>query len=315
MGINESKQTEAQGLGTLKKNGTENAEAIIAQFAKGDISANQRNIPLMAFAYGVWNYQDINNIILWVNDYENLVRANKIKPMLISGKVAKIGEVQFNNFLDFAEFIDGEKQKYSSRSREDDEQTVAKFKAEKTPMWSGNNIDIYEGDDVGKCIAYTMGGLTGKGYSFCIGQPANTMYQSYRDTKSSSFYYIIDKNHFKNGSDGSVDLSDPLHIVVFDNTTHGIELTDASNKTGEINEPYGKDTEEYVKYLKSNGVPVDKLVNRPKTDQEKKEQELLGRQNKDLNWFKKLPFEYKSKYIGRGHLLTDDQFDYLMGTK
>jgi hypothetical protein len=39
----------------------------------------------------------------------------------------------------------------------------------------------------------------------------------------------------------------------------------------------------------------------------------LGRPNNDLEWFKKLPIEYKSAYIGRGHALTNDQFDYLIG--
>jgi hypothetical protein len=58
---------------------------------------------------------------------------------------------------------------------------------------------------------------------------------------------------------------------------------------------------------------VDKLVNRPKTDEEEREEELLGNKNKDLKWFMDLPVNYKSAYIGRGHLLTDDQFDYLIG--
>jgi hypothetical protein len=62
------------------------------------------------------------------------------------------------------------------------------------------------------------------------------------------------------------------------------------------------------------GVPVDELLkNRPKTPEEEREQQLLGRQNTDLEWFIKLPYDYKSKYIGRGHILTDDQFDYLLG--
>jgi hypothetical protein len=157
-----------------------------------------------------------------------------------------------------------------------------------------------------------MGGLTGRGYSFCIGQPSNTMYKSYRDTKASSFYFIVDRNHFKENADGSVNLDDPLHIVVFDNTSRGIELTDANNTTGRIDK-YGDNTDSYVAYLKSKGVPVDKLVNRGKTDQEDEEERLLGRPNENLEWFMKLPIEYKSAYIGRGHRLTDAQFDYLIG--
>ena len=138
------------------------------------------------------------------------------------------------------------------------------------------------------------------------------MYKSYRDSKVSSFYFIVDRNRFKENKDGSPNLDDPLHIVVFDRTKNGIELTDADNDTGTISE-FGTDVDKYVNYLKSKGVPVDKLVNRPKTDEEEREEELLGNRNKDLKWFMDLPVNYKSAYIGRGHLLTDDQFDYLIG--
>ena len=138
------------------------------------------------------------------------------------------------------------------------------------------------------------------------------MYKSYRDSKDSSFYFIIDKNHFKVTADGQVDLSDPLHIVVLDNTKYGIELTDADNTTGNISQ-YGRDADAYVRYLKSRGVPVELLVNKAKTPEEEYEEELLGKPNNDLNWFAQLPIEYKSAYIGRGHKLTNDQFDYLMG--
>ena len=89
-------------------------------------------------------------------------------------------------------------------------------------------------------------------------------------------------------------------------------MTDANNTTGSIDK-YGTDENAYVAYLESKGVPVDKLVNKPKTEQERYEDELLGRPNENLEWFMKLPIEYKSAYIGRGHRLTDAQFDYLIG--
>jgi hypothetical protein len=50
--------------------------------------------------------------------------------------------------------------------------------------WSG--IEIYDGLGVGKCISYTQGGLTGKGF---VLKPGNTMYQSYRDTKDSTLFH------------------------------------------------------------------------------------------------------------------------------
>jgi hypothetical protein len=138
------------------------------------------------------------------------------------------------------------------------------------------------------------------------------------------YIYLLDipnkevkKPLFKKDQDGSVNLDDPLHIVVFDATgikENGelrIELTDANNKTGNISE-FGTDTKAYIEYLKSKGVPLEKLVNKAKTEKETKEDEAVGRYNNNLNWFKKLTFEFKSSYIGRGHRLTDEQFDFIV---
>ena len=71
----------------------------------------------------------------------------------------------------------------------------------------------------------------------------------------------------------------------------------------------------YLKYLKSKGVPINIFVNKEKTPDEEAEQEKLGSGNPDLNWFKKLSYEEKSKYVGRGHLLSDEQFNYLWDFK
>lgn len=318
--LNESKDTESRGLNILKsKQGIVNPDNIIKQMSQGitgkpelkDKSKNQKNIVYMAYFYdGKINIEDIINVF---NEYDSLEIKKRVEPIQMSKTGFKIGNKEFADFLKLSEFIHGETNKYSPSGG-----SVSKdFVADKKPLWSGNNIDIYEGDHVGKCIAYTSGALTGRKYSFCIGQPGNTMYKSYRDGKVSTFYYIIDRNRFKKDQDGSVNLDDPLHIVVFDATgikENGelrIELTDANNKTGDISE-FGKDTKAYIQYLKSKGVPLEKLVNKPKTEKETKEDEAVGRYNNDLNWFKKLTFELKSSYIGRGHRLTDEQFDFIV---
>jgi len=307
----ESKATEAQGLNMLKKAGAENAEGVMSEFKVADVSNNQKNLPIMAYLYAS-GYKDIRNITSVVNDYNNLEKLGKVKTIQLTKDGLVLGDNTYNDFIKFSEFIHG-KTNELNRANQIKSNVAADFKADKKPIWSGNGIDIYDGLGVGKCISYTQGGLTGKAYSFCIGQPANTMYQSYRDTKTSTFYFIVDRNHFAEDPDGSVNLDDPLHIVVFDNTEHGVELTDADNSTGTIAKPFGDDADKYVDYLESKGVPVDKmLVNKPKTDEERKEDEMLGQENRDLEWFINLPIDYKSKYIGRGHLLTNAQFDYLM---
>lgn len=309
----ESRATEATGLAVLNKANVESPEKVISYFASNDKSQNQKNIPFMAVLYA-GGYQDLGNIVDVMNDYDELASKKRLAPLQVSKGRLMIGTEIFDNFIKFSEFIHGEKNKYAEKPKSSsvtrDEEDI---KAMGKPMWSGNNIDIYDGVDVGRCIKYTQGGLTGKAYSFCIGQPGNTMYQSYRDNQTSSFYFIVDKNRMKTEENGSIDLSDPLHIVVFDMTKDGILLTDADNHTGNIAE-YGKDAKGYAEYLKSMGVPVSELlVNKPKTEQEKLEDQLLGKRNPSLEWFIKLPYDYKSKYIGRGHLLTDEQFDYLIG--
>jgi len=307
----ESKATETQGMSILRKAGIENPEAIISAMAAGDTSQNQKNIPVMSYIYSK-GFTDIDTIFDVMNDYNSLEAKKKIKPIQLTKNGIFVGDESYTDFLKFSEMVHGLKAD-EQRVNKMKSSVEADFKAEKKPIWSGNGIDIYDGLGVGKCISYSQGALTGKAYSFCIGQPGNRMYQSYRDSKVSTFYFIVDRNHFATESDGSPNLDDPLHMVVFDNTKHGVELTDANNSTGNIAAPYGSDANKYVQYLESMGVPVDKLLaHQPKTDEENREQELLGKQNSDLEWFIKLPIDYKSKYIGRGHLLTNDQFDYLM---
>jgi hypothetical protein len=281
----ESRATEATGLAVLNKANVESPEKVISYFASNDKSQNQKNIPFMAVLYA-GGYQDLGNIVDVMNDYDDLASKRRLAPLQVSKGRLMIGTDIFDNFIKFSEFIHGEKNKYTEKPKSSsitrDEEDI---QAMDKPLWSGNGIDIYEGNDVGKCIKYTQGGLTGKGYTFCIGQPGHTMFQTYRDTQTSTFYFIVDKNKMNTNEDGSVDLSDPLHIVVFDRAERGTLLTDANNVTGNIAE-YGADAEAYEEYLKSMGVPTKELlVNKPKTEQEKLEDQLLGKRNESLEWF------------------------------
>jgi hypothetical protein len=329
--IVESKVSEERGLSILTKSNISNPESIIKEFAKGDESKNQKNIPIMAYLYTTGNH-NTNNIIDVVNEYNSLEEKKRIKPIQYTKNGLVLGDKTFTDFIRFSEYIHAETSKYQQNDSKG-ESFSQDFKPEIKPMWSGNNIELYDATSVGKCISYGSGDLTGKSYSFCISQPdiSKNMYKSYRDTKESSFYFIVDRNKFKKNSDGTVNLDDPLHIVVFDNTNQGVELTDANNNTGSISE-YGSDVDSYISYLKSKGVPVEKMVNKPKTEQEKYEDKLLGRKNEDLKWFANLDNPknpnykppvlesgqtsqnyYKAAYIGRGYVLSNEQFDFLLG--
>ena len=336
--VSESKQSENMGLGILSSRNIPDAQDLISQFAQLDRSNNKKNIPVMAFLYDRGS-TDVDAIADMVNQYNELDVKKRIKPIQLSKTSLKIGQDEIHEFLSFSEYVHAIASTRGSDRKLSD--AAAHYKAEKKPMWSGNNIDIYEADSVGKCIAYTQGGLTDKSYSFCIGNPdlSLNMYKPYRVLHTSSFYFIVDRNKFKENADGSVNLDDPLHIVVFDNTDtkEGIHLTDAKNKTDSIT---GYSNKGYIDYLKSMGVPVEKLKNRPKTEQEKYEDKIFAERNPSLEWFKNLdnPYNpdyrkpdlepgetaqnyYKSAYINRTHLgradlraikLSDEQFDYLL---
>jgi hypothetical protein len=298
----ESKQTEQQALAILRKgNVADNIAFNVVNRIKGsDTSRNQVLIPILAKAYLEAGENGMNNLLDLTASMSELINSNRINvPQLSNSGGYIVNNKTFNNYLRLSEFIHGLEQMSKGYAEWKGKVTVD---TNEKPIWEGNGIKIYDGNDVGKCIHYTSGALTGKHYGFCIGQPANTMWQSYRDTKTSTFHYVIDETR---------DLSDPLHIVVVDATQHGIELTDANNSTGKIAQ-FGNDVNGYLKYLQSKGVPTDKLfINKPKTPEEKVETEKLGTRNEDLEWFKELTFEEKSKYIGRGHLLGDEQFKYL----
>jgi hypothetical protein len=63
------------------------------------------------------------------------------------------------------------------------------------------------------------------------------------------------------------------------------------------------------------GVDLSIFENVPHNDEENAENALLGSQNQSLQWFISLLPVQKSSYIGRGHILTDEQFDFLVKHK
>ena len=304
--LTESKQSEAQALNILTSANTPKAEIVLDTLKTIDKSKNQKNLPAMAVMMlsGEKNSKNIEDVF---NDYNELEGKQRIKPIQVSKNSIKLGDETFTDFIKFSEYVHGVKNKYATKEKPSGEGQKVETEGDDKPIFEGNGISIFEGSDVGKCIKFTQGGLTGKSYQFCIGQPdpSRNMYKSYRDSKASTFYYIVDTNR---------DSNDPLHIVVLDVTKYGIELTDENNTTPKIAE-YGTDVDGYLSYLKSKGVPVEKFKNRPKDKKEEDEDRLLGNENPSLEWFIKLPYEMKSAYIGRGHRLSDEQFDYLIGNE
>jgi hypothetical protein len=326
-GIFESKKTEELAMNALNKRQVPNAENLLQQFKQIDTTKNQILLPAIAKAYIEHpQIQDLRGIFEFIAD--GLDR-NVIKDFVASKKgyrfIHNNQEQQFRDWMGLSEYIHGQQQHATT----DVEMGDVEVDGEK-PVWENEKFEVYDGRTKEKCIKYGAGGISGRKYSFCIGTPPAAMHQSYRDTQTSTFWYVFDKER---------SLDDPLHMVVVDAVDpqyaeqRGLDapylLTDANNSTGTISE-FGKSSKAYIDYLKQNGLPVEKiLVHEPHSEEEKVALSLLKQQNPSLDWFKnlgplaqkegllanedpaKLTYKLQSQYIGRGHDLSDEQFMYL----
>jgi hypothetical protein len=282
--LSEASQQETQALKLLGGD-----ERVLAQLRS--ISPEPKFLPVLALLH-----RDQPDLVQLGRDwggYKRLLDNKKMPPLAVQGdRIVTPPNNQPITYLQWTEKVHamGGDADLVRRRMEID------YSQWKPPIFKNEELEVYETDGPGDCIRY------GKGYSFCISQPGNTMWQSYRDQQASTFYFVYDKSR---GED------DPLHIVVVDMTEAGPILTDASNRTGEVAE-YGRDARAYLNYLFGKGVPRDLFKNKERTEEEEKESRILGSQNKSLAWFKGLSPDHKSKYIGRGHELSDEQFDYIL---
>ena len=230
----ESRTTVNMATSILIKNGIDSSkiDGIINDFKH--MGVNEILFPIMAYAF-IENKSTtgLKRVFTLVDEMMKDHRVYET-PQFINGRYF-VNKKYFNTFQDFGNYIINihkVEKEYGEWSSEQ------KTHVDTDPIWptngvEGNGIRIYDGNDVGRCIKYTQGDLTGHVYSFCIGQPQNSNWQSYRTNDVSTFYYVVDDNR---------DFNDPLHIVVVDHDRDKIKLTDSSNTTGNI-AIFGRDTE------------------------------------------------------------------------
>jgi hypothetical protein len=257
---------------------------------------------LLLAAYYYSKNKNIQQVKTDMTAYILYLNRNKMELINVD-LVSKKPSPPWDDYLHWTEVIHGHQGEDKDKERSKFKPSDIDFQNEKPVLTSSDGkIKVYKANNPQQCI------ILGKGQSFCISQPGNRMWQSYRDNQTSSFYFVYDDTR-----------NDRLSIVVVDARPSGTVLTDQVNKTGTTLDPYTgqltQDSQPYIKYLSEKGIDVSKIVNIPKSPEEKEEQEKLGVHNHNLNWFKSLSPDYKSKYIGRGHLLTNQQFDYLWQNK
>jgi hypothetical protein len=281
--LNEANQHEAQALKML--GGDQSKLATLKSFA-----GEAKFLPVLALLHR--QQPDPTQLSTDWEEYLALLKDKKMPALSTQGdRVVTPPANQTVDYLQWTEKLHalaGDRKLVQSRLEIDHSE-------HKPPIFRNDELEIYETDGPGDCIRY------GKGYKFCISQPGNTMWKSYRDTGISTFYFVYDRKRPD---------TDPLHIVVVDMKRSGPVLTDANNNTGNIAR-FGKDAKAYLDHLHKRGVPQDLFRNKPKTEREIEEDRILGKQNPSLDWFKKLSPEQRSDYIGRGHELGDEQFDYI----
>lgn len=259
--------------------------------------------PLLLLAAYYYNKNsDLQQIKNDMKDYIVLLNNNRM-PLIKVDLISKEPPNPWKDYLHFTQIIHGHQGEDAAKQKAAYKPSDIDFQNEKPiEISKDGKIKVYAAKNTQQCI------ILGKGQSFCISQPGNRMWQSYRNTKTSTFYFVYDDTR-----------DDRLSIVVVDVNQNGIELTDKVNKTGTTLDPYTNklttNSSSYIKYLKEKGIDVSKFVNSPKTDEEIEEDKKLGNPNESLDWFKSLSPEEKSNYIGRGHRLTDEQFDFLWDNK
>ena len=225
----------------------------------------------------------------------NTLDKNNLLPPII--ELRKDGvffdDTLYEDFFKFKKVVNELYEGYEFRQKTKEQKKLQKNETAFVP----GKISVFPCNNVNDAIKY------GNGTSWCISEPGNGNYDSYRSNYQSTFYYI---------KDGSRQSDDPLSRVMVDIQANGnVSLTDINNTTGTIAE-FGEDWRKYFEYLKKNGVDISQFVSKPLTQEEKEENNFIGKKIDYLDQFKELPLEYKFKYIGRGYLLTTDQLLYIL---
>jgi len=222
-----------------------------------------------------------------------LDKANKLPIIELRKDGVMFDNNIYTDFLKFTEAVDALHTILVFSKQIKEQKELTKEKIDFVP----GKIQVVACNDVNDAIRY------GAGTSWCISQPGNTEFQSYKNKYQSTFYYV---------NDGTRPPEDPLSRVMVDMQANGIvKLTDKNNRTGTIAE-FDEDHEAYFDYLRKNGVDTSQFVNKTLTEEEINENELLEYRNVTPNWFEKLPLKLQLKYIGRGHLLTDEQLKFII---
>ena len=199
-------------------------------------------LPIAAFYY---KQEEPQIVVLkdYLEDYANLVKNQKMNIITVKDDLTVDGD--FKSFIHWTEIIDVLTHEGKVINAPIQGDLEGQEVIEHSPDLK---IKVYLANSANQCI------VLGKGESFCISRHGpHNMFQTYRDTKTSTFYFVYDNTR-----------TDDLAITVVDATEHGIELTDRKNDTAKtMQDPYEttpkritSDPDLYFKYLKEKGIDI-----------------------------------------------------------
>jgi hypothetical protein len=179
----------------------------------------------------------------------------------------------------------------------DGEENLAETDADK--IYDQNNIEIYKGDDVHKCISYNPVTSQGtKKYGWCVTQKGNTNYDYYRFGETApTFYFVFDRS--KDSSPERAPFKDQWHAFVIQVNKDGNSyvVTGADNRGDipaksweEISKIVPSDTWNKIKNLKDYFKPI------PLSAVERGRKFASGK-NLSLDEFKELSQDEKILYV------------------
>jgi len=217
------------------------------------IPKNDKNTDklLLLAAYYFGQNKNLAELKTDMTDYIRYLKNNRM-PLITVDLGSKKPSPPWDNYLYWTQIIHGNQGEDANKEKSNFKPSDIDFQNEKPILTgSGGKIRVYKANNTEQCI------ILGKGQSFCISQPGNRMWQSYRDRDISTFYFVYDDTR-----------DDRLGIVVVDQTQYKTVLTDKVNTTGKTLDPYTgqltTDPKSYMKYLKEKGIDISKIENIPK---------------------------------------------------
>jgi len=278
--------------------------------AVADIPPNKQS----KYEYAVAKFidQSPQNLKHYINKLYELHNKYNM-PLDVSGNRVVLKSFSLDTWMQFEQKIDellGQKEFQKSQTQ--------KVLEEKNKVLESNEVIKIDNEDKKIDIYPISSPLDGMKFNgilpwqssqpWCITWLSNNQYYNYRIQQQSTFYIIIDHTR---------DKKDKWYAVALDHLPTGYAITDLENGSEYDAGDYLKELKSHMKELGDNRDIESLTPHVPLTQEEEHENAELSKNIEDYDKFINLDAvtgvkDAQYKYIIRGHILTDDQFDAIL---